>query len=172
MTPFYLFSTFYFIRHISLQEGSALDLDVGVEGQGLDGNAAVSTIVSNYSTLYYYRVRISDNRAFGLTSPVDLDEQSKVSIEREVRGSCEPRGVEGKMGRKQKDGNSRSARLDIAPVGGVDFVHLGKVIHAGEEDVDLDDLVEAGASGLEDSRQVLDALVLGEFVSKLWSWCN
>lgn len=59
-----------------------------------------------------------------------------------------------------KDRNSRSYGLDITPVGAVDLVHLGKVGHVGEEDVDLDDVVEVGAGGLEDGGQVLDALVL------------
>lgn len=63
-----------------------------------------------------------------------------------------------KMTRKKQD--LRSAGLDVAPVGAVDLVHLGKVGHVGEEDVDLDDLLEGGAGGLEDGRQVLDALVL------------
>lgn len=58
--------------------------------------------------------------------------------------------------------DSRSARLDITPVGGIDLVHLGKVVHAGEEDVDLDNLVNAGASGLEDGSEVLDALMLAK----------
>lgn len=56
--------------------------------------------------------------------------------------------------------NLRSAGLDVAPVGAVDLVHLGKVGHVGEEDVDLDDLFEGGTGLLEDGRQVLDALVL------------
>ena len=56
--------------------------------------------------------------------------------------------------------NSRSARLDVAPVGGVDLVHLGEVVHVGKENIDLDDLLEAGASCLKNGRKVLDALVL------------
>lgn len=63
-------------------------------------------------------------------------------------------------GQKLHRTNSRPARLDIAPVGGIDLVHFGKVIHVGEEDVDLDDLFNARASGFEDGREVLDALVL------------
>lgn len=54
----------------------------------------------------------------------------------------------------------RAARLDVTPVGGVNLVHLGKVVHAGKEDVDLDDLVEGGTGSLEDGLEVLDALVL------------
>lgn len=54
----------------------------------------------------------------------------------------------------------RPAGLNIAPVGHVDLVHGGKVIHVGEEDVDLDDIVDGGARGLKNGRQVLDALVL------------
>ena len=55
--------------------------------------------------------------------------------------------------------DSRPARLDITPVGGVDLVHGSKVVHAGEEDVDLDNVVKAGASGLKDGLEVLDAAV-------------
>lgn len=54
----------------------------------------------------------------------------------------------------------RPAWLHITPVSHVDLVHLGKVIHAGQEDIDLDDLVDVGTGGLENSRQVLDTLVL------------
>jgi hypothetical protein len=39
-------------------------------------------------------------------------------------------------------------------------VHLGKVIHVGQENIDLDDLGDVGAGLLEDVGQVLDALVL------------
>ena len=56
--------------------------------------------------------------------------------------------------------NSRPAGLNIAPVGGVDLVHGSKVVHVGEEDIDLDDVVNGGASSLQDGSQVLDALVL------------
>lgn len=40
-------------------------------------------------------------------------------------------------------------------------VHLGEVVHSGDEDVDLDDLAEEGATGGEDGGEVLAAL-LGE----------
>jgi hypothetical protein len=56
--------------------------------------------------------------------------------------------------------NSRSARLDVSPVRGVDLIHLGKVVHVGQEDVDLDDIAEIGSGSLKDCAQVLDALVL------------
>ena len=46
-------------------------------------------------------------------------------------------------------------------------VHGGEVCHVGQEDVDLDDLVDAGAGSLEDLGQVLDALVLRERTSWL-----
>lgn len=55
---------------------------------------------------------------------------------------------------------SRPARLHIAPVGAVNLIHLGKVVHVGEEDIDLDDIVDVGASLLEDSTEVLDTLML------------
>lgn len=40
---------------------------------------------------------------------------------------------------------SRSAGFDIAPVLAVDLVHGGKVIHVGQEDIDLDDLENVGS---------------------------
>lgn len=61
--------------------------------------------------------------------------------------------------------NSRSAGLDIAPVLHVNGVHLSKVIHVGQEDIDLDDLCDIGAGLLEDVGQVLDALVLFDDMS-------
>jgi hypothetical protein len=63
-------------------------------------------------------------------------------------------------------GNSRSARLDVSPIGGVDLVHGSKVGHVRQEDVDFDDLCDVGAGGLEDGGQVLDALVLLAGVSR------
>jgi len=38
-------------------------------------------------------------------------------------------------------------------------VHLGEVVHGGDEDVDLDDLGERGAGGGQHGRQVDDALL-------------
>lgn len=38
-------------------------------------------------------------------------------------------------------------------------VHLSEVVHSRDEHVDLDDLLERGSSGLEDIRQVGDALL-------------
>ena len=57
--------------------------------------------------------------------------------------------------------DSRAARLDLSPVGAVDLIHLGKVGHVGEEHVDLDDILDGGAGGLENGGEILDALVLG-----------
>jgi hypothetical protein len=54
----------------------------------------------------------------------------------------------------------RSAWLDITPVLGVDRVHCVKVVHVGQEDVDLDDLGDVCSGSLKDIGQVLDALVL------------
>ena len=39
----------------------------------------------------------------------------------------------------------------------INAIHLRKVIHARQEDVDLDDLADIGACFFEDSGQVLDA---------------
>lgn len=58
--------------------------------------------------------------------------------------------------------DSRPDGLDLAPVLRVDLVHGGKVGHVGDEDIDLDDVLDGGASSLEDGLQVLDALVLGK----------
>lgn len=54
----------------------------------------------------------------------------------------------------------RSARFHIPPVLGVDFVHLRKVGHIGQEDVDFDRVVDSGTCGLQDRGEILDALVL------------
>lgn len=45
----------------------------------------------------------------------------------------------------------------------VNGVHAGKVAHVGKEDVDLDNLGEVGASGLEDITEVLENLLLVGF---------
>lgn len=57
-------------------------------------------------------------------------------------------------------GHLRAGWLNVSPILGVDFVHFGKVGHVGEEDVDLDDLVDVRAGRLENGAKVLDALVL------------
>lgn len=57
-------------------------------------------------------------------------------------------------------GHIRACGLNVSPVLRVDFVHFGKVGHVGEEDVDLDDLVDVRAGRLENGAEVLDALVL------------
>lgn len=80
-------------------------------------------------------------------------------IEKRVNGGKQNKICQIVMLGKEKR-NSRPAGLDVAPVRAVHLVHLGKVAHVGQEDVDLDDLFEAGAGGLEDGGQVLDALVL------------
>lgn len=41
----------------------------------------------------------------------------------------------------------------------VRLVHLGEVVHGGDEDVDLDDLCERRAGGGEHGGQVVDALL-------------
>ena len=54
----------------------------------------------------------------------------------------------------------RASRLQLSKVGLVDFIHLGKVRHVGEEDIDLNTLIQAATCGIKDRGEVLDALVL------------
>lgn len=54
----------------------------------------------------------------------------------------------------------RPAGLHIAPILAIHLVHLGKVVHVGQEHVHLDDIVDGAPGGIEDSGQVLDTLVL------------
>ena len=56
--------------------------------------------------------------------------------------------------------NIRSSRLVRLEVGQIDLVHVGEILHVGEEDVDFDGVVERCAGGFEDGGEVLDALVL------------
>lgn len=64
-------------------------------------------------------------------------------------------------GPKSRDlGDSRPAGLNITPVLHVNLIHGSKVVHVGQKDVDLDNMVDSGASSLENGSQVLDALVL------------
>lgn len=57
-------------------------------------------------------------------------------------------------------GHTCSRGLHIVPIRLVDLVHRGEMLHVGEEDVDFEDGVEAGAGGGEDGGEVADALVL------------
>lgn len=54
----------------------------------------------------------------------------------------------------------RSARLDIAPILHVDFVHGMEIVHVGEKDVHLDNIVNRRTRRLQHKCQVLDNLVL------------
>ena len=56
--------------------------------------------------------------------------------------------------------HTRSRGLHVAPIRLVHVVHRGEMLHFGEEDVDFEDGVEAGAGGGEDGGEVADALVL------------
>jgi hypothetical protein len=56
--------------------------------------------------------------------------------------------------------DSRPARLNAAPVLHINRVHLSKVIHIRQEDVDLNHLGDIGTGLLEDVGQVLNTLVL------------
>ena len=62
--------------------------------------------------------------------------------------------------------DSRPARFNIAPVLHINGVHLSKVIHIRQEDVNLNHLGDIGTGLLEDVGQVLDTLVL-EWRSRL-----
>ena len=42
----------------------------------------------------------------------------------------------------------------------ISLVHGGKVVHLGQEDVHLDNIVDAAAGLVEDSREVLEGLTL------------
>lgn len=48
-------------------------------------------------------------------------------------------------------------------------VHLSKIVHGGDEDVDLDDLGERGAGGSQHGRQVDDALLGHLAEGVLWT---
>ena len=68
------------------------------------------------------------------------------------------------------DGNARSRWLVCEELL-VGSVHLGEVVHGGDEDVDLDDALEGGAGGGENGREVLAAL-LGELADVVGSECE
>lgn len=54
----------------------------------------------------------------------------------------------------------RPAWLHITPVLRINRVHTGKIIHIGQEYIDLDDLIDVRSGGFEDMSQVFDTLVL------------
>lgn len=61
--------------------------------------------------------------------------------------------------------DSRSRGLDVAPVLFIDLIHLRKVPHIGEEDVDLDDILQRRAGGLKNRFKIGNALVLEADIS-------
>jgi hypothetical protein len=56
--------------------------------------------------------------------------------------------------------NSRPGRLNLAPIVLVHLVHLGVILEIRQEDVDLDNIVDAGAGLLQNSTEVADDLML------------
>ena len=64
------------------------------------------------------------------------------------------------MGVNEQFKNSRPGGLDIAPVVLVHLIHLAVKLEVRQEDVDLNDVIEAGAGLLEDGTEVADDLML------------
>lgn len=62
----------------------------------------------------------------------------------------------------------RATRQVLGEILRVDLVHFVEIVHVVEEDVDLDDFLEAAARGFEHGGQVADHLMLmvEEHVSK------
>ena len=58
------------------------------------------------------------------------------------------------------DGDTRSSWLDLSPVSLVYLIHLRKIVHAAQEDVDLDHFLEVGTGFLQNGTKILDAFVL------------
>jgi hypothetical protein len=81
-----------------------------------------------------------------------------IRIQRQGLDSNTPKPVS--TSQHSKGQNIRPDRLDLPPVLHVHRVHIGKVVHVGQEHVDLDHLVDVGAGGFEDVGEVFDALVL------------
>ena len=60
----------------------------------------------------------------------------------------------------------------LSPVLRVDFIHRREILHIREKHVDLDDILNRGARGLEHGCEVLDAAVLFCFESVLIVRCS
>lgn len=58
------------------------------------------------------------------------------------------------------DADAGAGRLLVGQVGDVDLVDGAKVGHVGEVNVELDDVVQVAAGGLEDSLEVVHDLLL------------
>lgn len=56
--------------------------------------------------------------------------------------------------------DSRPTGLNITPVLNVNLVHGGKVIHVGQEHIDLNSIIEACASSLQYDTKVLYDIML------------
>lgn len=56
----------------------------------------------------------------------------------------------------------RSCRLDISPILTVDLIHLRKIIHTGQKDIDFNHFAQVGSRSSQNGSKVLDTLVLKE----------
>lgn len=75
-------------------------------------------------------------------------------------------GSQGQLG----DGNAGPARLGLLVEDlVVDLVDGGEVGHVGQEDIDLDAVVDAASGGLEDGTEVSEGLGLEEYC-QLGNW--
>lgn len=54
----------------------------------------------------------------------------------------------------------RATRQVLGEILRVDLVHFVEIVHVVEEDVDLDDFLEAAAGGFEDGGQIANNLML------------
>lgn len=71
-----------------------------------------------------------------------------------------------------QNGGSSTHRHRVLKSSGIDFIDGVEVAHAGEEDVALDNIVQAGAGGFQDSTKVVEDLFLLIVSLEHWNICR
>ena len=71
--------------------------------------------------------------------------------------------------RKLLSSNTSPTRLRLTPVLLINLVHLRKILHIIDEDVDFHDVFDCGPGGFEDGGEIFYALVLqnGQLASRM-----
>jgi hypothetical protein len=98
------------------------------------------------------------SRQYSDTVNLDICAKRKLLCSNATSGGCQLPSQNRYF--RKTSGYPRATRLYITKILRVDFVHLRKVRHVGNEDVYFDNMLERAARGFENVCQVLQDLML------------